>query len=58
MKDQRTKANELAETNERENQHSDIVDDGVGEDTRRMRSLTVQEIEQILRDEASKKPRS
>lgn len=36
---------------------SDTEDD-IGEDTRRMRSLTVQEIEQILREEASKKPRS
>lgn len=57
MKDQRKPADRLVQTKTIDPSVSDTEDD-VGEDTRRMRSLTVQEIEQILREEASKKPRS
>jgi hypothetical protein len=52
MKEQDKKADELAETKPLERIPSTGVSEG--EETQRLRALTVQEIEQILADETSR----
>ena len=51
MKEQDKKADELAETKPLEKIPSTVAE---GEETQRLRALTVQEIEQILADETSR----
>lgn len=50
MKQQRKKIDDLAETQTIETAAIAEVEDG--EETKRLRSLTVQEVEQILKDDA------